>query len=66
LNIYGVSTARCTAATRRTGSSADWWIRKPRVEDRLRGAAPLAPVMTVEPAGRARPAGEWLELPRST
>ena len=60
VNIYGVSASPLHGGNPTDRFVADWWIRTPRVEDRLRGAAPLAPVMTVEPAGRARAEGKWL------
>ena len=59
-NIYGTSSP-LHGGNPTDRFVADWWIRSPRVEERLGGAAPLASVMTVEPAGRAQPAGEWLE-----
>ena len=61
VNIYGASASPLHGGNPTDRFVADWWIRRPHVEERLRGAAPLAPVMTVEPAGRAQPAGEWLE-----
>ena len=60
VNIYGVSASPLHGGNPTDRFVADWWIRKPHVEARLRGAAPLASVLTVEPAGRAEPAGEWL------
>jgi predicted GNAT superfamily acetyltransferase len=61
VNLYGVSASPLHGGNPTDRFIADWFVRGARVEERLRGAAPLAPVMTVEPAGRARPAGEWLE-----
>jgi predicted GNAT superfamily acetyltransferase len=61
VNIYGTSSSPLHAGNPTDRFVADWFVRDRRVEERLRGAAPLAPVMTVEPAGLARPAGEWLE-----
>ena len=61
VNIYGVSASPLHGGNPTDRFVADWFVRDARVEERLRGAAPLASVMTVEPAGRARPAGEWLE-----
>jgi predicted GNAT superfamily acetyltransferase len=61
VNIYGVSASPLHGGNPTDRFVADWFVRDARVEERLRGAAPLASVMTVEPAGRAQPAGEWLE-----
>ena len=61
VNIYGMSASPLHGGNPTDRFVADWHVRDARVDDRLRGGAPLAPVMTVEPAGRARPAGEWLE-----
>ena len=61
VNIYGVSASPLHGGNPTDRFVADWFVRDARVEERLRGAAPLASVMTVEPAGRAQPAGDWLE-----
>ena len=60
VNIYGTSSSPLHGGNPTDRFVVDWWVRQSRVEERLRGAAPLASVMTVEPAGRAQSAGEWL------
>jgi predicted GNAT superfamily acetyltransferase len=61
VNIYGVSASPLHGGNPTDRFVADWLVRDARVEQRLRGAAPLASVMTVEPAGRAQRDREWLE-----
>jgi predicted GNAT superfamily acetyltransferase len=61
VNVYGESTSPLHKGNPTDRFVAEWWVGAARVEARLRGASPLAPVLTVEPAGRAQPAGEWLE-----
>jgi predicted GNAT superfamily acetyltransferase len=61
VNVYGESTSPLHKGNPTDRFVAEWWVREPRVAEKLRGAVPLAPVLTVEPAGRSRPAGEWLE-----
>ncbi|MCU1383843.1 MAG: hypothetical protein JWL71_2540 [Acidobacteria bacterium] len=59
-NIYGISASPLHGGNPTDRFVADWFVRTARVVDRVGGAAPLAPVMTVERANRAQPAGEWL------
>jgi chorismate synthase len=59
-NIYGISASPLHGGNPTDRFVADWLVREPRVAERLRGALPLAPVLTVEPANRAKPDGEWL------
>ena len=61
VNIYGVSASPLHGGNPTDRFVAEWFVGDVRVEERLRGAAPLAPVLTVEPANRAQPAGEWLQ-----
>jgi len=61
VNVYGESSSPLHRGNPTDRFVAEWFVRDARVDERLRGAAPLAPVLTVEPAGRADPAGEWLE-----
>ena len=61
INVYGESTSPLHKGNPTDRLVAEWWVSAARVEDRLRGAAPLAPVLTVEPAVRAQSAGEWLK-----
>ena len=61
VNVYGESTSPLHKGNPTDRLVAEWFVAEARVEERVRGAAPLAPVLTVEPANRARPAGEWLE-----
>jgi predicted GNAT superfamily acetyltransferase len=60
INVYGESSSPLHKGNPTDRFVAEWFVGDARVEDRLRGAAPLAPVLTVEPVGRTRPAGEWL------
>ena len=60
INVYGESTSPLHQGNPTDRFVAEWWVGDARVEDRLRGAGPLAPVLTVEPAVRAQPAGGWL------
>jgi predicted GNAT superfamily acetyltransferase len=60
-NVYGESTSPLHKGNPTDRFVAEWWVREPRVEERLRGAVPLASVLIVEPANRTQPAGEWLE-----
>ena len=61
VNVYGESSSPLHRGNPTDRFVAQWWVGDARVEERLWGAAPLAPVLTVEPANRARSAGEWLE-----
>ena len=60
VNVYGESTSPLHKGNPTDRFVAEWWVGSARVEERIRGAAPLAPVLTVEPACRAQAAGEWL------
>ena len=60
INVYGESTSPLHQGNPTDRFVAEWWVGDARVEDRLRGAGPLAPVLTVEPAVRAQPSGGWL------
>jgi predicted GNAT superfamily acetyltransferase len=60
VNVYGNSSSPLHKGNPTDRFVAEWVVGDARVEERLRGAAPLAPVLTVEPAERAHPAGEWL------
>ncbi len=53
-NVYGES-----ASPLHRGNPTDRFIAEPRVEERLAGSAPMAPVLTVEPVNRAR-GDDWL------
>jgi predicted GNAT superfamily acetyltransferase len=59
-NVYGTSTSPLHAGNPTDRFVAEWWIRTPHVEQRLAGSKPMAPVLTVEPINRTKPAGEWL------
>lgn len=61
VNVYGESSSPLHRGNPTDRFVAEWWVRDARVQERLRGTAPLAPVLTVEAAGLAQPAGEWLE-----
>ena len=62
VNVYGTSSSPLHGGNPTDRFVAEWWIRKPHVEQRLAGVAPLAPVLTVEPARpRGTRGGEWLE-----
>jgi predicted GNAT superfamily acetyltransferase len=60
VNVYGASSSPLHKGNPTDRFVAEWFVRDARVDERLRGAGPLAPVLTVEPAGRTREAGEWL------
>jgi len=60
VNVYGESSSPLHKGNPTDRFVAEWFVREARVDERLHGAAPLAPVLTVEPAGRTQPAGEWL------
>jgi chorismate synthase len=61
VNVYGTSSSPLHAGNPTDRFVAEWRIRDPRVELRLGGAAPLAPVLTLEPALRTKAAGQWPE-----
>jgi predicted GNAT superfamily acetyltransferase len=61
INVYGESTSPLHKGNPTDRFVAEWHVRTPRVERRLGGAAPMAPVLTVEPVVHMRAAGEWLE-----
>jgi chorismate synthase len=61
VNVYGTSSSPLHKGNPTDRFVAEWLVRDARVQERLRGAGPLAPVLTVEPAGRAAPAGEWMK-----
>lgn len=61
VNVYGVSHSPLHGGNPTDRFVAEWFVREPRVEQRLGGAVPLASVLTVEPALRTKPSGEWLE-----
>jgi predicted GNAT superfamily acetyltransferase len=64
-NVYGESASPLHHGLPTDRFIAEWWIRMPRIEQRIGGSAPMAPVLTVEPVNRTRPQGEdegeWLE-----
>ena len=60
-NVYGESASPLHRGNPTDRFIAEWWIRLPRVEERLAGSAPMAPALTVEPINRARGDGAWLE-----
>ena len=61
VNVYGTSSSPLHRGNPTDRFVAEWWIRTPRVEQRMAGSVPMASVLTVEPAVRTAPAGEWLE-----
>ena len=61
VNVYGTSSSPLHAGNPTDRFVAEWKIRDPRVVLRLGGAAPLAPVLTLEPALRTKATGQWLE-----
>ena len=61
VNVYGESTSPLHKGNPTDRFVAEWLVSDARVAARLRGAAPLAQVLTVEPAGRSQLVGEWLE-----
>jgi len=60
VNVYGDSTSPLHRGNPTDRFVAQWWINTARVEQRLAGSAPMAPAVTVEPANRARAAGDHL------
>ena len=61
VNVYGESASPLHRGNPTDRFVAEWWVRTPRVEQRLAGSVPMASVLTVEPAVRTRTAGGWLE-----
>jgi predicted GNAT superfamily acetyltransferase len=61
VNVYGTSSSPLHRGNPTDRFVAEWKIDDARVERRLGGEAPLAPVLTVEHALSARATGEWLE-----
>ena len=61
VNVYGESSSPLHRGNPTDRFVAEWRVGDARVQDRLRGAAPLASALTVELAGTAQPAGEWLK-----
>jgi predicted GNAT superfamily acetyltransferase len=59
INVYGASSSPLHRGNPTDRFVAEWFVADTRVAERLAGAAPLAPVLTVEPACRTRPVGEW-------
>jgi predicted GNAT superfamily acetyltransferase len=60
VNVYGESSSPLHKGNPTDRFVAEWFVADSRVDERLRGAAALAPVLTVERANRVQPAGEWL------
>ncbi|MBI3491736.1 MAG: hypothetical protein HY047_08155 [Acidobacteria bacterium] len=62
-NVYGESGSPLHHGNPTDRFIAEWWIRTSHVARRLAGSAPMAPVLTVEPANRTRTAKKenWLE-----
>jgi len=60
-NIYGESSSPLHRGNPTDRFVAEWWIREKRVEERIGGAVPMAPVLTVEPVNRMRAKGRWME-----
>ncbi len=61
VNVYGESTSPLHGGNPTDRLIAEWWVRSERVEQRLGGSLPMAPVVIVERANRTRARGEWLE-----
>ena len=61
VNVYGTSSSPLHRGNPTDRFVAEWWIRTPRVEQRLAGTVPMASVLTVEPAITTKPAGQWSE-----
>ena len=61
VNVYGESSSPLHRGNPTDRFVAEWWVRTPRVEQRLGGSVPMASVLTVESAVRTRTAGGWLE-----
>jgi predicted GNAT superfamily acetyltransferase len=61
INVYGDSSSPLHKGNPTDRFVAEWQIATPRVAHRLAGAAPMAPVLAVEPVIRTKAVGEWLE-----
>ena len=61
INVYGISSSPLHKGNPTDRFVAEWFVNETRVAERLRGGAPLAPVLTVECAVAAQGSGEWLE-----
>ena len=61
INLYGTSSSPLHGGNPTDRFVVDWHVAGPRVEQRLGGSAPFAPVLTVEPALRVQAAGKWSE-----
>jgi predicted GNAT superfamily acetyltransferase len=60
-NVYGESSSPLHRGNPTDRFVAEWWVRTPRVDQRLAGSRPMAPAVIVERANRSTPAGEWRE-----
>lgn len=61
-NIYGDSSSPLHRGTPTDRFVAEWWIRSPRVEQRLTAGASIGQAVLDAPVvNGTRPAGEWLE-----
>lgn len=61
VNLYGTSSSPLHGGNPTDRFVVDWHVAGPRVQQRLSGPAPFAPVLTVEPALQVKAAGKWRE-----
>jgi len=58
-NFYGTSTSPLHGDLPTDRFVAEWWIRTPRVEERLAGATPAPPPQAAVPVNAVRLVGRW-------
>jgi len=64
-NVYGESSSPLHRGNPTDRFVAEWWVREPHVERRIKPAGPIAirtsEIADAQPVNRVAPSGEWLE-----